>query len=213
MSVEIVGVTKTGKYTWIGENPTEYIYLPFSQRFSPSMVVLAESFGHPAALGWPMRSVVTQLDARQPIYNVRTLDDFFRKRVLDAPVLITQIVSAMGLLALFLALAGLYGLIAYGVSRRTREIGIRMAIGADRGSVLKMVLRQGLRVSLLGLLVGLPVSVAAAKMTGAVLFEARSDLAPILLVTPLLLAVTMAAAYVPARRASKVEPMRALRYE
>jgi ABC-type antimicrobial peptide transport system permease subunit len=108
---------------------------------------------------------------------------------------------------------GLYGLLAYSVARRTREIGIRMAVGADRGSVVRMVLRQGLLLVLAGLGIGLVASLGAEKLVMAVFGVTKRDPLAYLLVAPALLLVTMLAVYVPARRASRVEPMRALRYE
>jgi ABC-type antimicrobial peptide transport system permease subunit len=129
-------------------------------------------------------------------------------------VLITAI-GGMGLMGLGLAIVGLYGLVAYAASRRTREIGIRMAIGADQTAVLKMVLRHGLVLAAAGLVVGLAASVGAGQLLAAA-FPSGSDqrdLGALLIVIPIVLAVTFLAAYVPARRASRTSPMLALRQE
>jgi len=114
-----------------------------------------------------------------------------------------------------LAIVGLYGLVAYAVSRRTREIGIRMAIGADRAVVLRMILRQGLLLSVVGLVVGLAASVGAGRVMRAAFPSGNDqrDVAALLIVIPVVLAVTFLAAYLPARRASRVNPVQALRYE
>jgi ABC-type antimicrobial peptide transport system permease subunit len=129
-------------------------------------------------------------------------------------VLVT-VVGAMGLMGLGLAIVGLYGLIAYAAARRTREIGIRMAIGADRSTVLRMVLRQGLALSAVGLVLGLIASIGAGNLLAAAFPTGgdQSDFVSLLVVIPIVLAVTFLAAYIPARRASRVNPMKALRYE
>jgi ABC-type antimicrobial peptide transport system permease subunit len=119
----------------------------------------------------------------------------------------------MGLVGLILALVGLYGLVAYTAGRRTREIGIRMAIGAERSNVLQMVMRQGLRLSLIGIGIGLIGGYGAERALNAIFTNSGTDWSMYLVVAPLLLAVTLLAAYVPARRASRVDPMKALRYE
>jgi len=124
-------------------------------------------------------------------------------------------VGAMGLMGLGLAIVGLYGLVAYAVSRRTREIGIRMAIGATRTIVLRMVLRQGLVLALVGLVVGMVASVGAGELLRAAFpgGDDRRDFVAVLMVVPIVLAVTFLAAYIPARRASRINPMQSLRYE
>jgi predicted permease len=211
--VEIVGVAKTGKYLWIGEPPTEFMYLALDELPRARMTLVAQSLGDAAGQVAPLREMVRGLDANQPVYDVRTMQDLYQARALSTPLMINEVVAAMGLIGLALALVGLYGLMAYSVSRRTREIGIRMAIGADRASVMGMVLRQGLRLALTGLAIGLVVSFGAERAVMAVFGAAERDPLAYLLVAPALLAVTMLAAWVPARRASRVDPLRALRYE
>ena len=135
-------------------------------------------------------------------------------RVVSTGNTIMEIVAGMGFMGLFLAMVGLYGLGAYAVSRRTREIGIRMAIGASRPAVLQMTLRRNVMPALYGLAAGLVASVFAERLL-KVVFPAKteSDIAAYFLVVPALLGITMLAAYIPARRASRVDPMKALRYE
>jgi putative ABC transport system permease protein len=212
--VEIVGVTKTGKYLWIAEKPMDFLYLPSRQHPRSNMILVSESAGNSASLAAPLRDVVRGLDANQPIFNVRTMEEFYDMRVVSTGNVIVQIVAAMGMMGLVLAIVGLYSLGAYAVSRRTREIGIRMAIGASRGAVLGMSLRQSLSPALFGVLAGLAASGFSEKLLKAV-FPAHSqaDVAAYLMVTPALIAIALLAAYVPARRASRVDPMRALRYE
>jgi putative ABC transport system permease protein len=212
--VEVVGLTNTNKYYFVAEPPARYIYLPFAQEDDSRMSLLVETDSDPAAIATPVREVVRTIDANQPVYNVRTLASFYDQRAVSIAKMIMQMVGTMGLLGLTLALIGLYGLIAYSVSRRTREIGIRMAIGASKGDVLRMVLQQGLLLVLAGIVVGAVFSLGVAKMLiiGLAGLGAPNP-ATYYIVPAALLAVTMAACYIPARRASQIDPMRALRYE
>jgi len=211
--VEIVGVAKTIKYLWIGERPTEFVYLPLSQHPKQQMTLLAESFGDASALTAPLREVVRGLDAKQPIYNIRTMEEYYRMRAVNTPNMIVQNVAALGVMGLVLAVIGLYGLVAYAAGRRTREIGIRMAIGAQRSTVLRMVMRQGLILALSGISVGLVATFGAERILQAIFSGSEIDIVTYLLVAPTLLAVTLLAAYIPARRASRIDPSQALRYE
>jgi ABC-type antimicrobial peptide transport system permease subunit len=177
--------------------------------------MVAQSAGDPSSLVGPLREVVRGLDVNQPIYNVRTMEAFYRMRAVTIFNVLITMVGSMGLMGLSLAIVGLYGLVAYAATRRTREIGIRMAIGADRTTVLRLVLRQGIVLALVGLAVGLVASVGAGALLAAAFpsGDNRTDFAALLLVTPIVLAVTFVAAYIPARRASRINPMQALRYE
>jgi len=210
---EIVGVAKTTKYIWFAEPPTDFVYLPFTQHPRDRMTLLAESYGDPASLLAPLRETVRSLDANQPIFDVRTMESLYRARAITNTGMIIETIGGMGLVGLILALVGLYGLVSYTASRRTREIGIRMAIGAQRTSVLRMVMRQGFRLSLTGVVIGLIAGFGAEHVMNAILQDSQIDWPMYLLIAPLLLAVTLLAAYIPARRASRVDPMRALRYE
>ncbi len=211
--VGIVGIAKTSKYLWVGEGPTPYLYLPLAQHPQPRMTLVAQSFGDGPSLVASLREMVRGLDGNQPVYDVRTMSDFYQIRAVSVPMMINEVVGAMGLIGLLLALVGLYGLMAYSVARRTREIGIRMAIGGDRGSVVRMVLRQGFTLALTGLAIGLLASFAAETGVNAIFSSTRRDPLAYLIVAPTVLAVTMLAAWVPARRASRVDPTSTLRYE
>jgi ABC-type antimicrobial peptide transport system permease subunit len=146
---------------------------------------------------------------------VRTIEEFYRMRVVTAFNVVIGTVAAMGMMGLGLSIVGLYGLVAYGVSRRTKEIGIRMAIGAGQSNVLSMVLRQGMRLAAIGLFIGLLASEGARRLLAAAFGDAgrESDVVPFLVVAAIVLAVTLFAAYVPARRAARVNPIVALRTE
>jgi putative ABC transport system permease protein len=138
----------------------------------------------------------------------------YESRAVVTPNIITKTVAAMGLMGLLLSVVGLYGVVSYSVSKRSREFGIRMAVGADRGKVVGMVLRQGLVLGIAGLAVGLIAGVFAARaMTSSFLFSFQVGVLPFVVVSLLLLLTTIVAAYGPARRASLIDPMRALREE
>src|SRR5581483_2448690 len=138
----------------------------------------------------------------------------YKERAITVPLLVMQLVGAMGLLGLVLALIGIYGLVAYSVARRTREIGIRIAVGADRFDVLRMVLRQGCSLSIVGIVIGGLVRVAVARLLTAVLIGLGSPNPLTYVVVPVaLVCLTMIASFFPARRASLVDPLVALRDE
>jgi predicted permease len=211
--IQIVGIAKTGKYDWIGEAPTEFVYLPFAQHSRTAMTLLVQTEGPSQASISAVRGLAQNLDPNQPIFDVLTIEDYYHRRVVMAPVMVTQAVSAMGIIGLILAMAGLYGLIAQAASRRTREIGIRMAIGATSANVLRMVLRQAVLLVAIGLCIGLIFAFAVEKGLNAVFQVSGIDIGAYLLILPALVFVTMLAAFIPARKASRIEPTRALRYE
>jgi macrolide transport system ATP-binding/permease protein len=215
--VQIVGIAKMAKYFWIAEPPQDFIYLPYTQDKQPAMTVVAETSAPDAATLAPViRDVVRGIDPSMPVFNTRTMQDFYTQRAVKTPNIISESVAGLGTMGLILAMVGLYGLIAYSVSRRSREIGIRMAIGADRQKVIRMVLRQGLVLGSIGVAVGLIVSFFACRLVMTAAWVASFDhlnyaIFPAIAI-PLLL-ITLAATYAPARRASLVDPMRALRDE
>lgn len=215
--VQIVGVAKMAKYFWIAEPPQDFIYLPYTQEKNASMTVMAESDAPDAATLAPvLRDVVRGIDPDMPVSNARTMLDYYTQRAVKTPDIIAQSVAGLGAMGLILSMVGLYGLISYSVSRRSREIGIRMAIGADRRKVIQMIMRQGLVLGLIGVGIGLIISYFAVRAVVTVAWIATFDhlnyaLFPAIAI-PLLL-ITLAATYGPAQRASRVDPMRALRDE
>jgi len=213
--VEIVGVAKTSKYIFIAEPPTDFLYLPYRQNTAQRMMLVAQSTGDAAALAAPLRDVVHGLDVNMPLSNVRTMEQLYQMRAISIFNVLVTMVGAMGLMGLALSIVGLYGLVAYSATRRTREIGIRMAIGATAPTVLRMVLGQGVALALTGLIVGLAGSVGAGELLNAAFpgGNDQRDLMALVMVAPVVLAVTVLATYIPARRASRVNPMEALRYE
>jgi predicted permease len=212
--VEIVGVARNSRYLFIAEPPTDFVYFPYLQHPSQRMILMAESSGDSASLLTPLRDVVRRLDPNMPVYDVHTMEEHYYARATSLAEVTVEIIGGMGLMGMALAMAGLYGLISYTVSRRTREIGIRMAIGAGRAAVVKMVLRQGIVPVVCGLVIGLALSAGAGRLLAAT-FPMSERVSPALygLIAPVLLLVAMLATFVPARRAARVDPMMALREE
>lgn len=214
--VEIVGITPTIYYNWVGEGPTDYIYLHRLQRPAPAprAILLVHSRTDASTAATSMREVVRSIDPAMPMFGVRTMEEFYRTRALTASNVIVGIVAGMGAMGLMLALIGLYALVAHAVAQRTREIGIRLAVGARPGNVLMMVMRHGLVLSVAGLALGLVASAGMNNLLRAA-FPVSSGVSPWLFasVVPALLVVTLAAALIPARRASRIDPLIALRQE
>ena len=214
--VEVVGIAETGKYVWIAEPPLDFVYLPYMQHGRSDLTVIAESSGPDAATLAPvLREVVRKIDPSMPIVGARTIHDFFTQRAVKTPNMLVEVNASLGMMGLLLAIVGLYALVAYSVSRRSREIGIRMAIGADRQGVLGMILRQGLVLGSIGVGAGLILSLLACRAltSGIWILAGRVNYALLPAVALPLLLVTLLAAYLPARRASLIDPMRALRDE
>jgi predicted permease len=211
--IQIVGVAKQSKYVFPVESPLEYLYLPLAQNPMAAMTLMLETEGPSSAPGEPLRDLVRRLDSRQPIYGVRTMEEFFDVRVTKTFGLFIELLAGLGILGLVLALVGLYGLMTYSVSLRQREIGIRMAIGADPAGVVRMVLKQGMTLAGSGVAIGLLLSLAASKPTAAMVGGRGFNWPLVALVTLALLAMAALGAYIPARRASQVDPNTVLRQE
>ena len=161
-----------------------------------------------------LKDIVRTLDRNLPIVSTRTYMTLYRYSTVDGPGVAIDMVAVMGAMSLLLAIAGLYGLVAYNVTRRTKEIGIRIAIGASRGDVMRLVLGKGLRLVAAGTAIGLVMGFGLEQLMYATLFNVGGvDVVVYALAVPAMLLSTMLAAYVPALRASRIEPTRALRYE
>jgi macrolide transport system ATP-binding/permease protein len=215
-AMHVVGVAANTRYRTLSEGPTEFVYYSRRQLSAPDSTILVHTDGDPATFAAPLRVAVHDIDPNVPVFGVRTMDEFYRSSSVTITNLLIELVGGMGTMGLALSVVGLYGLMAYSVNRRTREIGIRMAIGARAGAVLVMVMRQGLWLAAGGTLLGL----AASAATSGVLRSAfpfpdvpRVDVITYLLVVPTLFAVTLLAAYIPARRAACIDPLRALRQD
>ncbi|MEP7009196.1 MAG: ABC transporter permease [Acidobacteriota bacterium] len=214
MPVEIVGVAQTIQYRETGERPMDFVYLPFAQHHRERMVLLLRSSGDPLQLVEPLKRIVGTLAPNLPIVETRSYEDLYNYHAVDGPRAAIRLVGAMGGVGLLLAIAGLYGLVAYNVSRRTREIGIRMAIGAGPFAVLRLVMGKGLTLVGIGTGIGLAMGFAVEQLMNSMLFNTGGvDFVAYLVIVPLMVLVTLLAAYVPARRASQIAPTLALRCE
>jgi predicted permease len=214
--VEIVGVAKMSKYIWITEAPTDFLYLPLAQNPRPDMTLVTQTKSEDATTVIPiLREVTHSLDPNMPIFDVRSMKSLYESRAVETPNILIETVGTMGMMGLVLSVIGLYSVISFSVSRRTREFGIRLAVGADRNNLVMMVLRQGLKVALAGIAIGLVAGIFAARAVTSQLFFAFQHVSAYSYFSvPLLLIVTTAvAAYLPARRASRTDPMTALRDE
>jgi predicted permease len=210
--IEIVGVLKDAKYSSVRDPAPPTMYMPFSQRGGGG-VIAVRTAGDPSSLTNTVREAIRQLDSNLPMTDVSTqleqIDLRFQQEKLFA-----QASSLFGGLAMVVAAIGIFGLMSYNVSRRTNEIGIRMALGARREDVLQLVMGESMLLVTLGVATGLVISLAVGRFVESLLFGlAARDSATIALAVSLMIAVSALAAFLPARRASRVDPMVALRYE
>jgi predicted permease len=211
---QIVGIAADTKYNSITEAPLDFLFLAARQDPAIRTTLLVGASNGSTALAAPVRAAVQSLDRDVAITGVWTMEEFYRGNAIGLSRYLTGIVGGMGLVGLGLAMVGLYGLVAYTVSRRTREIGIRMAVGAQPVSVLGMVMRHGAALVGAGAVLGLSLTVAlTGLLRGMFPSTAGVDIGVYALVVPLLLAVTLVAALVPALRAARIDPLSALRQE
>jgi predicted permease len=209
---QVVGIAKDSKYNFIGEEPTPHIYQAATQVYQPQVSLFVKAARPEAVLG-TVRGDVQQLDRSLPLTGVFTLREIF-DQALWAPRMGASLLAVFAGLSLVLAVIGIYGVMAYAVNQRTRELGIRMALGASRGDVLRLVVLQALRLTVTGVAVGLLVSLAASRLIASLLFSVSpTDVVTFIAVPVLLGAAALAASYLPAFRATRIDPMIALRYE
>jgi predicted permease len=210
---EIVGVAKTTKVTWLGEAPEEFLYLPYEQHPKVDMTMLVQTRGDAAQALTSLRQVVDRIDPNQPVFDVQTMEHYYAKRAILVVDMLLTSVATLGLMGLFLAMVGLYGLVSYSIAQRKREIALRMAIGAEQETVLRMVLRQGLVLGMIGLMLGVIGSVAVRPvLEGFASFgKAGWNWGLLVPVGAGLLVVTLLATWAPARRAARLDPMTVLR--
>jgi len=210
----IVGTVGDVRNFTLDEPPEPAMYWPVAQiRSTPSLAIVVRTQSDPAALGPAVRDAIAEIDQAQPIYDMQTLDQLVAKS-LDQRRFTLTLMLLFGVIALVLSAIGIYGVMAFAVTQRTQEIGIRMALGASAVDVLKMVVGSGMFLAVIGVVVGLIGAFAVTRLMASLLFGVSpTDVVTFGLVTAGLLMVALLACYIPARRATKVDPLVALRYE
>jgi len=211
--IQIVGVVADSHDLEVAHTPVAEYYLPFAQSFFfPGAQFIVRTAVGPMAVAAAVRSQLWAVDKNAPV-ELQTMNDVMREQVAE-PRFQMLLISSFGVLGMLLAMVGLYGSISYGVSQRTHELGVRTALGAMPGGVLRMVIREGMMLVFMGLVVGIAGALALSRVLQSFLFEMKAtDPSTYMVVSLLLAIVALLACYVPARRASRVAPMVALRYE
>ncbi len=213
---EIVGVAATARYGGLkGENPP-VVYVPYAQIPAPlvrEMTYALRTDGDPLRHVAAVRQIVHEADGRVPVTNLKTQAADIEQTI-NQEIVFARLCSAFAILALVIACVGLYATMAYAVARRTNEIGLRMALGAGRGVVIWMVLREVCVLAAVGLAIGVPTALGTSRLIESFLFDMQpNDPRALALAGVVLLTAAFVASYGPARRASRVDPMIALRHE
>ena len=206
--LQVVGLAKQGIYTYWAEPALEAVWTPYAQDFSSQMYIEMRTAADASAFAALVREQVRALDPGMPVFRISTMASFFHDRAMLGPRLIAQIVTATGVMGLFMAVIGLYGVVAYAVSRRTREIGIRLAIGATPAGVMRLVLNQGAVFTAVGLAIGMALVIPIARTVVPNFVVGTNPLGAIVLlgVPALLAAATMAACWIPCPAGCQGEP-------
>lgn len=209
----IVGVVADTKMYGLTQKARMEVYLPYRQETSNSMALVVKSTDDPAALTSSIRRVVASIDKDQPIFGVQSMQQVVNDSVSTRRITLI-LLSLFSGLALVLSAIGIYGVVSYSVAQRIREIGIRMALGAQRRDVLRLVLGQGARISGIGIAIGIGASLLLTQLMRKLLYSvSATDPATFLAVVLLLALIALAACYIPARRSARVDPLIALRQE
>ncbi|HET9533498.1 MAG TPA: ABC transporter permease [Blastocatellia bacterium] len=210
---EVVGVVRDVRHAGLSAEAEPEMFIPFMQRPAREMTLVVRASDDPAALGSLLRREVLAVDKNQPVANIATMPQLLSDSV-AGPRFNFLLLAVFAAVALLLAAIGVYGVISYAVTQRTREIGLRMALGAEPRDVLRLIIFQGMALTLIGLAIGLGAALALTRVMSSLLFGvSATDPAVFLLITLLLAVGALAACYLPARRATRVDPMIALRYE
>ena len=209
----VVGVARESKYLTLGEAPRPYYYIPLQQDFFPSARLHVRTVGDPQSMVNTVRTIVRGVDATVPISNVQTGGEHLGLALL-VPRIGAMLLGPAGVVALVLGIIGLYGVMSYSVARRTKEIGIRMALGAQEVDVLRMVMKEGMGLVGIGLLLGLTVALVITRVLTSFLYGiSATDPLTFVAVSLILIAVALVSIFIPARKALKVQPNIALRYD
>jgi len=211
--IKIVGVVGDIRYNLLGSKDTPPAYFPYQQSPPPYCYLLLETEGNPSTFAAAVRSQIAKVDPDEPISDVQTLQKAITNQLIGLSY-VAAMLTILGIMALVLASVGVYGVMAYSVTERTHELGVRLALGAQRSDVLGLVLTRGIVMTLIGLLIGVPAAWILAQFLAGLLFGVNSsDLATFSGITILMCAITLLACYIPARRAMSVDPIVALRHE
>lgn len=211
--LEIVGVVADARYTTLKSDPPPTVYFPYQQSPLNRVTFNVRTAGDPTAMTSTVRETLRSLDDTLPLFDIRTQEEQIL-RSLTQERLFARLALLLGAVTLVLSAIGVYGLLAYAVTRRTPEIGVRMALGAERAQVRWMILRESLLLVGIGLLIGIPAAVATSGTIQSLLFGLEAtDPRAVAASAAILAAVALAAAAVPARRASRIDPLVALRAE
>jgi len=211
--LEVIGVAKTAKYYDIQERPFSYMYLPYKQQYESHATLHVRTVGDPNALIGAVRQQAQLLDRDLPVFGISTMAGYMNQSLWVSRMAST-LLSIFGALALALVTTGVYGVVAYSVTQRTNEIGIRLALGAKPRDLLRLLLWHSMRLTFIGLGLGLGLAFALTRFTSSLLYGvSTSD--PIIFggITLLIACVTLLASYIPARRALRIDPVITLRYE
>jgi predicted permease len=209
---QIIGVVPDGKYNTLGEEPKAVVYRPL-RYFDGQFTLIARTDGDPRVILAALRRAVQELDPTLPIYDAKTLTEHMNIPLFPAKMA-AGILASFGVLALLLAAIGIYGVMSYVVAGRTREIGLRMALGAQTADVLRLILRQGMLLATIGTIIGLTIGFGGTRLLKTLLYGvSAADPVTFAIVTLLLGSVTFLACWLPALRAARVDPMNALRAE
>ena len=210
----VIGVAADAKYRQLSEAPEPHVYIPVSQDYPAEVTLVIRAARDPLALIPMVRRAVAEVDPELPVSDVKTIDELLAGRALLMPRIAARVTSSLGVLALVLALVGLYGIVSYAVAQRTRELGIRLALGATGSGVVRLVLREGLKLAGIGIAVGMVVALVITRVARSLLFGVSpTDPLVLLLVLASLGGVALLASWIPARRAARTDPMLALRSE
>src|SRR6202158_1748 len=214
LDMEIVAVVKDSHHSGVKEEPRPFVYIPYAQEKNiGALTYYVRTSQDPTALATAVRGVVSELDSSLPIDDVRSFQDQINRQ-LASDWLIASHAEIFGALAALLAAIGIYGLLAYAVTQRTREIGVRMALGADTGKVGRMILEDVSRLVGIGVLLGLPLAYGLSRLVNSMLYGVKAfEFVTVGSALLVMVFVALAAAYLPARRATRVDPLVALRYE
>jgi macrolide transport system ATP-binding/permease protein len=215
--VEVIGVSRNARYGGLKTEIPPVVYIPYDQGYSVvavhRMVYELRTAGDPLGYVNAVRQIVRQADAHVPVANVKTQAADIDQTI-NQEIVFARLCTGFAVLGLVIACVGLYGTVAYNVARRTGEIGIRMALGAQRGAVVRMILRQVVVLAAVGLAIGLPSALVTSKFVGSFLFGMKSnDPRALTLAVAILLGAALLAGYLPARKAARIDPMTALRHE